>query len=69
TRAHAKDNKNKSFKSHTLIVIFFVLNDDRGFFYSQKLIQTNVTGVDFHHRPDCVVPLREERALCNPPFF
>jgi hypothetical protein len=62
-------SKKKSFKSYFPVVVFIGLNDETGFFYSQKQIQTNVAGVNFHRRPDCVVSLREERALCNPPFL
>ncbi|MDR0680440.1 MAG: hypothetical protein LBG15_01110 [Dysgonamonadaceae bacterium] len=62
-------NKNKSIKSYFPIVVFIELNDETGFFYSQKRIQTNVTDVDLHRRSDCVVSLREEYALCNPPFL
>jgi hypothetical protein len=63
TRIHisVKDNKNKSFKSYFPVGVFIGLNGETGFFYSQfysqKQIQTNVAGVDFHRRPDCVVPL------------
>jgi hypothetical protein len=63
------DSKNKSFKPYSPVVVFIGLNDETGFFYSQKHIQTNAAGVDFHRRADCVAPLREEHALCNPPFL
>jgi hypothetical protein len=64
-----KTRKNKSFKPYFPVVVFIGLSDETGFLCSQKQIQTNVSGVDFHRRPDCVVSLREEHALCNPPFL
>ncbi|MDR2773290.1 MAG: hypothetical protein LBC19_00870, partial [Tannerella sp.] len=41
------DSKNKSFKPYFPVVVFIGLNDETGFFYSQKHIQANVAGVDF----------------------
>jgi hypothetical protein len=66
TRVHAKTNKNKSYFP---IVVFTELNNETGFFYSQKQIQTTVANVDFHRRPDDVVSLQKEYALCNPLFL
>jgi hypothetical protein len=52
--------QDKSLKPYSSFVIFIEPNDERGFFYSRKLIQTDVTGVDFHRRTDCVAPLKME---------
>jgi hypothetical protein len=59
----------KSFESHNPVVIFSGLSGEKGFFSSQKHIQPNVAGVDFRRQLDCIVPLREEYAQCNPPFL
>ncbi|MDR0698706.1 MAG: hypothetical protein LBG28_05755, partial [Tannerella sp.] len=64
-----KTNKNKSFKPYFPIVVLIGINDETGFLYSQKQIQTTAAGVDFHRRPSRFIPLREEHALCNPPFL
>jgi hypothetical protein len=52
----AKYNKNKSFKSHIPVVVFWGNKRRKEFFYSRKHTQTIVAGVDFHCRKDCVMP-------------
>jgi hypothetical protein len=67
-RTRFKFNKNKSFK-YSPVVVFSNKNDEAGDIYPQRQIQTNVAGMDFHCRANCVVSLRKEYALYNPPFL
>jgi hypothetical protein len=69
TRARVKNNKNKTFKLYSPVVVFIGKTTKRDFFHTQKHHQTGIAGVNLHRPTDCVVSLREEHALCNPPFL
>jgi hypothetical protein len=66
--AHATGTENGSFETQKPVAVLSGLRDGKGYF-SSKHVQSGLAGAGFHRRSHRFAPLREEYALCNPPFL